>query len=80
MPAVHDGSTIATVTDTVFFDVEIGGKMAGTIKMGLFGEVVPATVENFATLCECTAGVGSKGEELCYKNSPWHRIITDFMA
>lgn len=31
----------------VYFDVEIGGTPAGRIVMGLFGEAVPKTAENF---------------------------------
>ena len=34
----------AKVTDVVFFDITIGGKVAGRIEIGLFGEVVPKTV------------------------------------
>ena len=41
----------AKVTNKVFFDVEIGGEVAGRIEMGLFGDVVPKTVENFRVLC-----------------------------
>ena len=72
--------TLDVVTDRVFFDVEIDEKPAGRIVFGLFGDVVPWTVENFVTLAECTAGVGKMGEELCYKGSPFHRIIPGFMA
>ena len=35
----------------VFFDVSIGGKDAGRIKMELFADVVPNTAENFRQLC-----------------------------
>lgn len=41
------GQKDADVTDTVFFDIDIDGESAGRIEMGLYGGVVPKTVENF---------------------------------
>ena len=38
---------LETITSSVFFDVEIDGKPAGRVTMGLFGEAVPKTAENF---------------------------------
>ena len=38
-----------TVTNKVFFDVEIEGGEKGRIVLGLFGDDVPKTVENFVS-------------------------------
>ena len=58
------------LTSKVWFDVSIGGSPAGRIEMGLFGNTVPKTAENFRALC-----TGERGGKLHFKGSPFHRII-----
>ncbi len=73
------GSAVPEITHKVFFDVTIGGVNAGRIVMGLYGKVVPKTVENFRALCTCETGMGNFGKPRCYIGSKFHRIIPSFM-
>ncbi|GKT27565.1 Cyclophilin-type peptidyl-prolyl cis-trans isomerase like protein [Aduncisulcus paluster] len=60
---------------TVFFDIKIGSTSAGRITFELFSDVVPKTAENFRCLC-----TGERGGVLHFKDSPFHRIIPNFMC
>lgn len=61
------------VTHKVYFDISSGGKNLGTIVIGLFGKVVPKTVDNFVAF----AGEGYQGKK--YEGSKFHRVIREFM-
>ena len=67
------------ITSTVYFDIEIGGSPAGRIVMGLFGDTVPKTAENFRALCTGEKGTGKSGKPLHYAGSKFHRVIPQFM-
>jgi peptidylprolyl isomerase len=68
------------VTHKVFFDVTINGVSKGRIVFGLFGGIVPKTVENFRALCTGENGIGKQGKPLHFKGSTFHRIIPNFMV
>ena len=69
----------AEVTQRVFLDVEVDGRPAGRIVIGLFGKDVPRTVRNFVALCTGEKGVNQAGVPLTYVGSKFHRVIPRFM-
>lgn len=61
--------------------IAIDGEKVGEIHLGLFGDIVPLTVENFRALCVGDHGLSTTSSKpLQYKGSPFHRVIPGFMA
>merc|ERR1712166_597995 len=64
-----------------FMDITIDGKDAGRLTFDLYNKKEPKTVENFEALCKGDKGKGKEtGKDLTYAMSPFHRVITGFMA
>lgn len=77
--ALAAAKNLETITSQVYFDIEVDGRAAGRILIGLFGETVPKTAENFRALCTGEKGVGKAGKPLHYAGSKFHRVIPNFM-
>ncbi|XP_061372409.1 peptidyl-prolyl cis-trans isomerase CYP21-1-like isoform X2 [Gastrolobium bilobum] len=67
------------ITQRVFLDVDIDGHRLGRIVTGLYGQVVPKTMENFRALCTGEKGKSAYEIKLHYKGTPFHRIISGFV-
>ncbi|OIW08856.1 hypothetical protein TanjilG_16437 [Lupinus angustifolius] len=67
------------ITHRVFLDIDIDKQRLGRIVIGLYGHVVPKTVENFRALCTGEKGESASGLKLHYKGTPLHRIVSGFV-
>lgn len=67
----------ADITSRVFFDVSIDNQPAERIVIGLYGNVVPKTAQNFEALCRGDQYAGK--QRLAYEGSKFHRVIPNFM-
>ena len=65
----------STTNPVVYFDMTIGGLVAGRIEMTLRADVVPETANNFLKLAKGTLGATKR-----YKGSRFHRVIPGFMC
>merc|ERR1719265_153088 len=72
------GASSRQVTHRAFLDIDAGGHRVGRITLKLFGKALPKTVANFVHLAKCDLP-DQHGVKLCYRGSPFHRIIPGFM-
>ena len=64
----------------VYMDLRINDEKVERVVLGLYGNEVPRTVENFRALCTGEMGSNASGVKLSYKGSKFHRVIPGFMA
>ncbi|CAN1307652.1 Peptidyl-prolyl cis-trans isomerase CYP21-1 [Linum perenne] len=68
------------ITHRVYLDIDIDEQRLGRIVIGLYGQVVPKTVENFRALCTGEKGRSTtSGKPLHYKGTSFHRIVSGFV-
>ena len=60
-----------------YFDIQIGDSPAGKIVFQMFDDDVPKTCRNFRHLCG--KNILNNSSKPSYQNTPFHRIIKDFM-
>ncbi|KAK4882738.1 hypothetical protein RN001_006057 [Aquatica leii] len=64
-------SDLPKVNKKVFLDIKFGNVTWGRIEVGLFGQIVPKTVQNFYELCQ--------RPEKGYKGTKFFRVVANFM-
>uniref|UniRef100_A0A7S1T924 PPIase cyclophilin-type domain-containing protein n=1 Tax=Compsopogon caeruleus TaxID=31354 RepID=A0A7S1T924_9RHOD len=52
------------ITQQCFLDISIAGMSPERLVVGLYGEVVPKTTQNFVSLCEGSTGVSYRGSQV----------------
>ena len=64
----------------VFLEISIDKKVIGKLVFELRSDVVPKTSENFRMLCLGGGGKAQNGQERCYRNSIFHKIVPGLLV
>eukprot|EP00760_Papus_ankaliazontas_P015373 PhM_4_TR16489/c0_g1_i1/m.77355/K01802/E5.2.1.8; peptidylprolyl isomerase len=66
---------------TVYFDIQVGAKVAGRVLIELFHDTCPKTCENFRALCTGNRGRDTvTNDRLSYRGSRFHRVIPNYLV
>lgn len=65
---IDPSSSLPTITKRIYLDVQIGAKPPERLVIGLFGEIMPRTAENFEKLCE----------QNLYAGTTFYRVLSDY--
>lgn len=64
-----------TITHQCFLDVSIDGEYEGRLVVGLYGNHLPLTVNNFLSLCAGVKCNDDAGTDMHYRGCPFHRVV-----
>merc|ERR1712136_683556 len=73
---------VPQITDYGFFDISLDGQPAGRIEFGLYGNVLPKTVQNFMGLAagKYTDSDGNEADAVyTYKGTTFSTVLPDFL-
>ena len=77
-PPKYPVGTELKISQIATFEISINDEVKGEIEIGLFGDVVPRTVKNFASLCAGWTHPETQ-KKYSYAGSKIHRIAYDFV-
>lgn len=67
------------ITTKVFLDISLDSRPAQRVVIGLYGNILPKTTENFRALCTGENGYDSYGHKLHYKNTTFFSVASGLM-
>ena len=74
-PALSIDTACSPANLRVFLELSGGGAVVGRLVLQLFPAIAPLAAENFRCLCTGERDVSGQGRPLCYRGSPFHRVL-----